>query len=113
MSTELDYFTCIPMAVFDTAELTGTLAALNTTGFADNIKILKFYNGSTVGVTISYDGVTAHDYFPAGSTQITDLQANHSDNSSYGAGTKNGRKGQIIYGTGTAGVGNFYIIGYR
>lgn len=106
-------FQCIPMAVFNTATLAGTYAALNTTGFADDIKILKIYNAGTLGVTISYDSVTDHDFWPAGATLIIDLQTNHADNSSYGAGTLNGRKGQIIFGKGTAGVGNLYISGYR
>jgi len=113
MSTEYDYFQCIPMAVYNTASLTGSYAALNTTGFADNIKILKIYNDSTVGITISYDGVTDHDFYPDQATLIIDLQTNHADNSSYGSGTKTGRKGQIIYGKGSAGTGNLYIIGYR
>lgn len=110
---ELSSFQCIPRAVFDSSTLTTSYATLNTTGFGDDIKILKIYNGSTVGFDISYDGVTDHDYFPAGATIIIDLQTNHSDNSAYGAGTLYGRKGQIIFGKGTAGTGNLYISGYR
>lgn len=113
MGAEYDYFVCIPLAAFNTAGMLGTYQALNGTGFSDDIKILKFYNGGTQNVTISYDNVSDHDFFPSGSTQIIDLQANHMSNSSYGSGRKNGRKGQIIYGKGTAGTGNFYIIGYR
>lgn len=110
---ELSSFQCIPRAVFNTASLTGSYVSLNGSGFGDDIKILKIYNAGTLGIDISYDGVTDHDYFPAGATLIIDLQSNHSDNSAYGAGTLNGRKGQIIFGKGTAGVGNLYIIGYR
>lgn len=111
---ELDSFTCIARAVFNTATLTGTYASLNGTGFGDDIKILKIYNGGTTGIDISYsNGVQDDDYFPAGATQIIDLQANHRDDSPYGAGRLNGRKGQVIMGKGTAGLGNLYIIGYR
>lgn len=110
---ELSSFQCITRAVFNTASMTGSYQALNGTGFSDDIKILKIYNAGTQGIDISYNGVTDHDYFPAGATLIIDLQANHSDNSSYSSGTLNGRKGQIIYGKGTAGTGNLYIIGYR
>lgn len=110
---DLSSFQCIPRAVFNTASLNGSYAALNSTGFGDDIKILKIYNGGSLGIDISYDSVTDHDYFPAGATLIIDLQTNHADNSAYGAGTLNGRKGQIIYGKGTAGTGNLYIIGYR
>lgn len=110
------------MAVFNSASLTGSFAPLNGSssyliftgnGFQDDIKILKVYNGSTVGVTVSYDGVTRHDFWPAGATIIIDLQTNHADNSAYAAGTLNGRKGQIIFGSGSAGAGNIYISGYR
>ena len=113
MGTDLSSFQCIPRAVFNTASLTGSYQALNGTGFGDDIKILKIYNAGTLGIDISYDGTTDHDYFPAGATQIIDLQANHADNSAYSSGTLNGRKGQVIYGKGKAGTGNLYIIGYR
>jgi hypothetical protein len=106
-------FQFITRAVFDTSTLTGTYQTLNSTGFSGNIKSLKIYNAGTNGIDISYDGVTDHDYFPAGATIILDLQANHSTDSSNGMGILEGRKGQIIYGKGTAGTGNLYIIGYR
>ena len=110
---EYSYFQCIPRAVFDTSTLGGTYAALNGTGFGDDIKILKIYNEGTDGIDISYDGTTDHDYFPAGATVIIDFQANHADTASFGSGMLRGRKGQVIYGKGTAGTGNLYIIGYR
>lgn len=110
---ELSSFECIPAVSFDLAGLTGTFQPLNGTGFADDIKILKIYNGSAVGVDISYNGVTKHDYWPPGGTLIIDLQANHADNSSYGAGIKYGRKGQIIYGRTTSTSTQLQIAGYR
>lgn len=113
MSDNPSYFSCIPLAVFNTATLTGTFQAMNGTGFPDTIKMLKIYNGGTNGVTISYDGVNAHDFFPPNSTFTFDAQANHADNSTDASGILNGRIGQIIYGMGTAGTGNFYISGYR
>ena len=104
----------ITMAVYNTAGLAGTYASLNSTGFSDDIKVLKIYNGSNVGVTVSYDGgVTDQDFFPAGATQILDIQANHDTNSAYSSGTLHGRKKQVMMGKGSAGVGSFYIIGYR
>ena len=119
---DLSSFQCIEMAIFNTASLGASFSALNGassyslytgSGFQDDIKILKIYNASTVGITISYDGVTNHDFFPSGATIIIDLQANHENNSAYGSGTKNGRKGQILFGKGSAGTGNLYISGYR
>jgi hypothetical protein len=113
MSTDLSSFSCIPMISFNTALLNATYQVLNTTGFADDIKVLKIYNDGTNAITISYDGVTDHDYYPGKTGMIIDLQTNHGDFSSSGAGTLYGRKGQQIWGKGTAGANNFYIIGYR
>lgn len=114
MVQDASWFSCITMAVFNTATLTGTYSSLNGTGFSADIKMLKIYNASNVGITISYDnGATDHDFIPPVSTFILDIQANHADNSAYGAGTLNGRTGQIIMGKGSAGTGNLYISGYR
>ena len=119
---DLSSFQCIEMAVFDTSTLTGSFSPLNGpssyliftgAGFQNDIKILKIYNDGTEGIVISYDGLTRNDFWPSKATIIIDLQTNHSDNSSNGAGTLNGRKGQIIFGSGTAGTGNLYIAGYR
>lgn len=112
---EYSYFQCILREDFNSALLTASYAPLNITnsnGFSHDIKILKIYNGSNVDFDISYDGVNPHDYFPAGATIIIDLQTNHECNSSYGSGEKRGRKGQIIYGKGAAGVGILRIIGF-
>lgn len=109
---EYSYFQCIPRSIFNTASLTADYQALNSTGFANDIKILKIYNSGTTGIDISYDGINDHDYFPAGTTQILDLQTNHSCQSAYASGEKIGQKNQIIYGKGIAGSGNLYIIGY-
>ena len=110
---ELSSFQCITAASFDLSTLTGSFQSLNGTGFSDDIKILKIYNGSAVAVDISYDGVTKHDFWPVGATLIIDLQANHSDNSAYGAGTLNGRKGQIIYGRTSTTATQLQMAGYR
>lgn len=111
---DLSSFQCIPAVSFAFAGLTGTFAPLNGAGFGDDIKVLKIFNPSTtVGVDISYDGVTKHDYWPPGATIIIDLQANHADNSAYGAGTLYGRKGQIIYGRTSTTSADLQIAGYR
>jgi len=102
------------MATFDTSSLSGTYQSLNSTGFGEDIKMLKIYNASDVGITISYDGgANDNDFLPPVSTFILDIQANHADNSAYNSGTLNGRTGQIIMGKGSAGTGNVYIAGYR
>ena len=110
---ELSSVQFIPAASFDLAALTGAFQALNGTGFADDIKILQVYNGSAVGVDISFDGVTKHAFWPSGGTLIIDFQTNHSDNSAYGAGTLYGRKGQIIWGRTSTTSTQLQIMGIR
>jgi hypothetical protein len=111
---DLSSFQCIPAVSFDLAGLSGTFQPLNGSGFGDDIKILKVFNANTTtGVDISYDGVTKHDYWPPGATIIIDLQTNHADNSSSGAGTLNGRKGQIIWGRTSTTSTQLQIAGYR
>ncbi len=110
---ELDCFQCITAAEFDLTTLTGTFQSLNGVGFSDNIKLLKIFNGSAVGVDISYDGVTKHDFWPAGATIIFDFQTNHANNPNFGQGTLNGRAGQIIYGRTSSTSTQLQIAGYR
>lgn len=129
---EKTYFDCIEMAIFDATTLnalTYTLmngaaqqTGLSNVGFEETIKILKIYNDGSTGVTISFGrrnvddtDYLAQDYLPSKGTMIIDLQTNHADNSSNGAGTKYGRKGQLIYGKGTASSAGLkiYISGYR
>jgi hypothetical protein len=110
---DLSSFQCITAASFDLTTLTGSFQAMNGTGFSDDIKMLKIFNGSAVGVDISYDGVNKHDFWPSGATIIIDFQANHADNASNGSGTLNGRKGQIIYGRTSSTSTQLQIAGYR
>lgn len=121
---ELDAFECIEMAVFDATTLTGTYQVMNgaaqqadtgSVGFQKDIKILKIYNDGSTGVTISYDGVVKHDYLPSKGTMIIDLQANHRTDSGYASGRCNGKKGQLVFGKGTASSAglSIYISGYR
>lgn len=110
---ELDSVKCIPNASFDLATLSGTFQALNGTGTADDIKQLVIFNGATVGVDISYDGVTKHDFWPSGATIIFDFQSNHSMNPNSAGGTKYLRRGQIIYGRTSTTSTYLQISGYR
>src|ERR1700685_4290640 len=114
MGQDLYSFQCITAASFDLSTLTGTFQPLNGTGFSDDIKMLKVFNGNTTtGVDISYDGVNKHDYWPPQATIIFDFQTNHADNASNGAGTLNGRAGQIIYGRTSSTTTQLQIAGYR
>lgn len=113
MGYELSSVQAIPNESFDLAALTGTFAPLNGIGFEDDIKQLVIFNGSAVGVDISYDGVTKHDFWPAGATMIFDFQANHANQAVGGQGTKYGRKGQIIWGRTSTTATYLNISGYR
>ena len=110
---EYDFVSCIPNASFDLAALTGDWQALNGDGTADNIKQLVIYNGGSVGVDISYDGVDKHDFWPPGATLVLDYQANHAMNPNSSGGTKYLRKGQIIYGRTSTTSTELQISGYR
>ena len=111
---DISSFQAIPAVSFDLTTLTGSFQSLNGSGFSDDIKIMKIFNPSaTTGVDISYDGVNKHDYWPPGATLIIDFQTNHADNASNGAGTLNGRKGQIIYGRTSSTSAQLQIAGYR
>lgn len=105
---------CVTKSVFNPASLTGTYQAMNGTGFDDTVKVLKLYNGSTtVSIDISLDGINNHDFIPPLGTLIVDFQTNHSNSSSYGSGTLNIRKGQILYGKTAESPTYLQIIGYR
>jgi len=121
---ELSSFECVEMAVFDATTLTSSYQVMNgaaqqadtgSIGFEDDVKILKIYNDGSTGVTISYDGVKKADYLPSKGTMIIDLQTNHANIGVGGQGTKIGRKGQLVWGKGTASSAglNVYISGYR
>lgn len=121
--TEFMSFNCVEMGVFDATTLTGSYQIMNgatqqadtgSIGFQDDIKILKVYNDGSTSVTISFDGIVKHDYLPTKGTMIIDLQANHA-NDCGAQGTKYGRKGQLVYGKGSASSAglSIYISGYR
>lgn len=114
MADELSCVQCVTKAQFNPASLTGSYQALNGSGFSDTVKIWKLYNGSTtVAIDISLDGVTNHDFIPPLGTLIVDFQTNHYDGGTYGTGTLNLRKGQIIWGKTAAQPNYLQIIGYR
>jgi hypothetical protein len=114
MSDEFSCVQCVTKAVFNPASLNGSYQPLNGTGFSDSVKIWKLYNGSTtIAIDISLDGVTDHDFIPPLGTLIVDFQTKHYDGGTFGTGTLNLRKGQIIFGKTAASPTFLQIIGYR
>ncbi len=111
---EYDFVQGIRKDVFNPASLTGTYQVMNGTGFSDNIKIYKLFNGSlTVSIDISYDGVNNHDFIPPQGTLIVDFQTNHSTAMGHGSGVKYGRAGQLIWGKTAESPTWLQMIGYR
>lgn len=111
---DLAYVSCVTKSVFNPASLTGSYQAMNGSGFSDSVKILKLYNGSsTISIDISLDGVNNHDFIPPLGTLIVDFQSNHSSQTTYGNGTLNVRRGQIIWGKTAESPTFLQIVGYR
>src|SRR5277367_4256539 len=96
-NAEQQFFQAITASQFNPASLTGTFQPIFTSGFPDNIKIMEVYNGGSVAMDVSYDGVNLHSVWPAGATLIVDFQTNHSTNPPYGSGTLNGNAGQNVW----------------
>lgn len=113
MPQNVQYAGAVTKSVFNPASLTGSYQAMNGTGFDDSVRIWKLYNGSTtISIDISFDGVTNHDFIPPLGTLIVDFQTNHDADSSFGTGTKQLRKGQIIWGKTAESPTFLQIIGY-
>lgn len=91
---------------FNSASLTASYQVVSAGGFAYDLAIYKLYNGSTVDIDISYNGVDDNDILPAGGTLIVDVQANKEDDR---AAWPAGRE---LFVKGSAGTGNIYETGY-
>lgn len=114
MAEELSSVQAVLKSVFNLASLTASYQPMNGTGFSDTVKIMKIYNPSTtVSIDVSLDGVNNHDFIPPLSTLIVDFQTNHYDSSSFGTGTLNLRRGQILWGKTAESPTFLQIIGYR
>jgi hypothetical protein len=64
-----------PLRSLDSATLSGSYLPLGTP-LINPIRIVKFTNNSNVAVTISWDGVTDHEFLPAGSFLLLDISSN-------------------------------------
>lgn len=112
-NAELDSFQAITAMQFDPGSLNGTFQPMTAAGFSDNIKVMTAYNGGSVAIDYSYDGVNLAGVWPAGATIIIDFQTNHSSNPSFGQGTLNGRAGQIIWVRTSVNPTFLTVGGYR
>jgi len=96
-----------PIRSIDSATFTGSYQAVGS-ALTRPIRLVKFVNNSTVLVTVSWDGVNAHDVLPATTFSLYDVTTNRV------ALTADGQYaiavGTQFYVKGSAGTGLFYII---
>ena len=93
-----------PLRTFDSATLSGTYQAIGS-AVAHVGCLAKIVNNSTVGITISWNGSTDHDFIPANSFALYDITTNAG-----GALALYIPIGTTFYAKGSAGVGNIYLI---
>lgn len=103
-----NYVLPIPLTSVTSASVSGSYIAINDAGLPHACSILRIINVSSKDVTISYDGVTDHDYLPSGQTLMLNLQTNSSPNN-YSCLI---RKGTIVSIKGVAGTGFIALAGY-
>jgi hypothetical protein len=94
---EQQWFQAITAGQFNPASLSSSFQPVFPNGFSDNIKIMTVWNGSSVAMDYSFDGVNLAGVWPPGATLVIDLQTNHADNPPYGSGTLNGNAGQNVW----------------
>lgn len=88
--------------------VTSLYAPLNGTGFIQAPFFIRINNASSMGITISYDGVNDHEFLSAGTVFDLNSQTNSQPSAQVALFPKN----TIVYIKGTAGTGNIYLSGY-
>jgi hypothetical protein len=104
-----NFIQAIELTSIDSATFTGNLQVLNPNGLDEACSIIRIINNSDRAITVSYDGVTEHDFVRAGSSLDLNLQTN-SVPSGY---ISRMRQGTVISVAGLAGgTGLIYLAGY-
>lgn len=99
----------IALSSIDSATFTGSYQLLSATaGIPSPVFYLKIVNNSNIGVTVSYDGTTDHDFVRAGSDAPLNIQSNNSPNN-HSAILKQYTK---VYVKAAAGAGLVYLSGW-
>ena len=100
----------IPALSIDAATFAGAFLELSAvTGLPQACSILKIINNSTVGVVVSYDAITNHDFVPAGQQLLINAQSNSQPNNNVALFAK----GTRVYILGApAGTGLIYLAAY-
>lgn len=98
-----NYVKPIKLGSLNSAGFTGVNQQLtNAGGLEQPVIYFKITNASNVPITISYDNVNDHDYIPANTIAVFNLQTNKLPNNFVAELPR----GQIIYARGNAGGGN-------
>lgn len=99
----------IPLSSIDSATFTGAYQLLSAAaGIPNPCIMLHIANHSNVAVTISYDGITDHDFLLAEHERELNFQTNASPQN-YAAALAQGTK---IYVKAAAGAGLIYLSGF-
>jgi hypothetical protein len=99
----------MPLISYDTSLLSGSFVLFTpAAGLTQPLSLVKFINNSSVAITISYNGSTDHDIVPAMSSSILNFQANNSPINHVSMLAR----GTLVYISGSAGTGDFYMVGY-
>ena len=98
----------VPLTSIAASTFTGNYQAVNASGFPNPICLIKVINNSNKDVTVSYDGTNDHDFVPAGSASVLNLQASNQPNNKMA----NMAKGIVVWVKGAAGTGSVYVAAY-
>ncbi len=103
-----NYIEAIPLTSIAAGTFTGNYQAINVAGLPNACTLIRITNDTSKDVTISYDGVVAHDYMRTGDRLELNLQANSQPNG-YASSLK---RGTVVYVSAAAGTGSLYLAGY-
>lgn len=105
----MNYINQVELASIDSSTFTGNLQAINSSGLSNTCSVIRIVNNSDRDITISFDGVTNHDFLPDGETyELNLLNGDLPNGYAYRV-----RQGTVIYVSGLAGgTGLVYLAAY-
>lgn len=102
-----NFMSYIPRTSIDSSALTSSYQPINPNGTSGSCWTFDIINNSTSDIDVSFNGSTDHDFIPANSIKIIDIQTNSQPNNDINLM----KKGQIVYVKGSAGTGIIYLVG--
>ena len=98
----------IPLSSLDSNHMDPLAYTALNTGLPEACFLIRIINDSDEDVTVSYDGVVAHDFVPSNYIYQISFQSNSQPNSNVAYL----RKGTIVYLKGAQGAGFLFLAGY-